>query len=305
MLAPDTKTPPTSGCPSTNCTAITPKFSGSSYVTLHDGTDNNGDGTIDEFAEGAFNTVSLDASLRSVTLNAQDTAGITTSDCLGVLEYRFCEDFNSSNGCDTGEVFRDWSENPTATANPAYTGKILMNVRCNAPQPNACTGSAQASLQVNIPVSPTNGYLGIPMSATFAGARNSGAMTCAGTAGVNRGDCFEWLPSAGQSKYDLASRLVPVTNLSNAWTGAGGLFATMTCRGTARSCTDSNGNGKCEFNTAGLSGPTTTQLSVWLVREDTGSWNEIGSVTRAGVPYSRDTNMRTAGAPVCAPYPAP
>ena len=181
-----------------------------------------------------------------------------------------------------------------------------MNVRCNAAPPNSCSGAAQASLAITIPGVPaSSGYLGIPMAATFGGLGTDSPQTCAGTGGVRRSNCFEWLPTTPTSKYDLAQRTVSVTTGSNTWTGAGGLFDTASCAGTALACTDSDADGKCEFNTTAVGAPTAVLLQIWLVREDQGSWNEIGSSTLAGAPYSRDTDMRTAVNPVCAPYPAP
>ena len=240
------------------------------------------------------------------------------------MQYRFCEDFNANGTCDAGEIFRDWTESPNAVANPASPERLLMNARCSAAAPNGCTGAAQAFLDVVLPGFPAAAYLGTPAATSFSGNRfevvggvpnPNATQTCAGAGGVLKRDCFEWLPVTPSSRYDVADRLVPAATAGNTWTGAGGLFDTMSCAAASIACADSDGDGKCEFDTTGAGASQAGLLSIWLVREDTGSWNEVGSCTRVldgpppypppCHPYSRDTDMRTPVGPVCAPYPAP
>lgn len=162
-LKADTDTPPTSSCPSVLCgnpDALVPRFTGSTYLTLHDGTDNDGNGVTDEPDEGASVTVQSDAPLRNIDLNGQDTPNSATSGtCInGVLQYRYWAD-RDGNGTfkpDNSELIRDFLENPRATANSLCTEHIKMDVRCSS-APAACApGPADLLVVVSGKIGPMN-----------------------------------------------------------------------------------------------------------------------------------------------------
>ena len=101
--------------------------------------------------------VTSDGPLRNITLNASDNGTNCATDaricgtagtCLnGVLQFRYWADLNNNTLLDSGELVRDWSENPTATAALTATAKIKLDVRCSS-VPAAC--SSQDS--INVPV---------------------------------------------------------------------------------------------------------------------------------------------------------
>ena len=176
------------------------KVSGSTYLTQHDNIDNDLNGTVDEEDDAAYNTVSSDAPLRSVLLNALDFQPSTGVCINGVLQYRFWEDLNGDGTFQTNELLRDFSENPTTTANPVGSEKIYMDERCSS-APVTC--SSRASLQVNVAaqVGPSS------TSLTIAANKNT----------------IQWGAPVGAVSYDLAvgHNLGPGT-LTSANLGASG-----------------------------------------------------------------------------------
>jgi hypothetical protein len=269
-LKADTDAPPASSCPNpSTCLPITARLSGSTFPTRTDNVDNDGDATTDESDEGGFTTVLSDAPLRNVLLNGQDLANpTTTAGCLnGVLQYRFSIDGNVDGITDPGEIFRDWTEDPHATANPAQSSTVAMDVRCSALQ--SCVGRTTLNVVIN-----DTPYL------TFVDKDN-----------------IKWSATTGASTYDVATQQGPggtglpgdTTGTSAAtWLGGGGYFDTMTCNinsqaGTTRSI-------------AAQGAPLAGRFDLWLVRKHGGSWEEVGSTPFGTV--TRDTVMADT-TPVC------
>lgn len=280
-LAADADTPPPSGCPATNCAAIAPRFSGSTFVTRTNGLDDDADGSTDETEEGAFVSVSSDAPLRPIELNAQDRADPTISDCInGVLQYRYWVDANSDGTTQPSEILRDFLEDPRATAASSCEETIRMTARCSAPAPNGCTVGSTATLDVHV------------------GGRAGGIDTLSFDPNKNR---LEWLPLNPTSQYDVATKQGVAASAvpAAAWLGVGGYFDTFACRQNAMACVDSDGDGRCEYDTASDGAPSVGTLDLWLVRQNEGSWGELGSTGLTGPTVTRDTRMIDDGTPIC------
>jgi len=272
-LKADSDAPPASSCPNPGtCLPITARVSGSTFPTRTDHADNDADGTTDESDEGAFTAVPSDAPLRNVLLNGQDPANpTTTAGCLtGVLQYRFSIDGNGNGATDAGEVFRDWTEDPHATANPAESSAVAMDVRCSTLQ--TCVGRATLNVVINdVP------YL------TFIDNNN-----------------IKWSATTGASTYDVATQQgtaspagtgIPVdtTGTSAAtWLGPGGYFDGMTC--------NINSQAGTTRDISAQGSPGAGRFDLWLVRKHGGSWEEIGS-TALGT-TTRDSVMVDT-TPVC------
>ena len=265
-LKADTDAPPASSCPNPNtCLPITARVSGSTYPTRTDNVDNDADSTTDESDEGGFTTVLSDAPLRNVLLNGQDLANpTTTTGCLnGVLQYRFSIDGDQDGTTDSGEIFRDWTEDPRATANPAQSSIVAMDVRCSTLQ----SGVGRATLNVVITDVP---YL------TFQDVNT-----------------LKWTATTGASTYDVATRQdLPGSQAgvdANTWLNpTTGRFNSMTCNidnqaGTTRSI-------------AAQGSPAAGFFDIWLVRKNAASWEEVGSTPFGTV--TRDTVMIDT-TPVC------
>jgi hypothetical protein len=184
-----------------------------------------------------------------------------------VLQYRFSIDGNGNNTTDAGEVFRDWTEDPHATANPAQSQAIAMDVRCSTLQ--SCVGRATLGVVIN-----DTPYL------TFTDANN-----------------IKWSATIGASTYDVATQQGPggtglpgVTTGTSAatWLGGGGYFDGMTCNSNAQAGTTRN--------ISAQGNPGAGRFDLWVVRKHGGSWEEIGSVPFGTV--TRDTVMADTS-PVC------
>jgi hypothetical protein len=80
---------------------------------------------------------------------------------------------------DPGEVFRDWTEDPHATANPAQSSVVAMDVRCSTLQ--SCVGRATLNVVIN-----DTPYL------TFIDKDN-----------------IKWTATTGASTYDVATQQGP------------------------------------------------------------------------------------------------
>src|SRR4029450_5473232 len=94
--------------------------------------------------------------------------------CLtGVLQYRFSIDGNQDGITDPGEIFRDWTEDPHATANPSQSGIVAMDVRCSTLQ--SCVGRATLLVVIN-----DTPYLTFLDKNTLKWAGRGGAPTDAG-----------------------------------------------------------------------------------------------------------------------------
>jgi hypothetical protein len=281
-LKADTDAPPASSCPDPNtCQPITGHVSGSTFPTRTDLVDNDADGTVDESAEGAFTTVPSDAPLRNVLLNAQDSANpTTTAGCLGgVLQYRYSIDADLDGTASPSEVFRDWTEDPHANANPAVTSRVLMEVRCST----LTTCQGRASLMVVINDTPTL-FFDKAAAAPFQTEENK--------------NLLEWTPTTGASTYDVSTKqAVPAATVAaSGWLGAGGYFDSMACRSNSQACGDTDGDTLCQFGIAADGDPAAGTLDLWLVRKHGGSWEEPGSSALATT--TRDSVMVDT-TPVC------
>jgi hypothetical protein len=117
---------------------------------------------------------------------------------------------------------------------------------------------------------------------------------------VSPKNCFEWSPVNQTSQYDVATKqAIPDATVSGpSWLGPGGYFDTFACAQSMQACTDSDGDGLCEFDTTPEGNPAPGTLDLWLVRQDVGSWQELGSTNLSGS-ITRDTRMISDGGPVC------
>src|SRR5262249_60460821 len=97
----------------------------------------------------------------------------------GALQSRVRTDGNLDGTRDDSEIFRDWTEDPHATANPAESSTVVMDVRCSSLQ--SCVGRAT----LNVVISDTP-YL------TFSDANN-----------------IKWTATTGASTYDVATQQGP------------------------------------------------------------------------------------------------
>lgn len=279
-LKADTDAPPTSSCPNPNtCLPINAHLSGSTFPTRTDGIDNDGDTVVDESDEGAFTTVLSDAPLRNVLLNGQDLANATTTaGCLnGVLQYRFSIDGDFDGTTSPSEIFRDWTEDPHATANPAESSTVVMDVRCSSLQ--SCVG--RTTLNIVISDTPYLTFIdknNIKWSAT-TGASTYDIATYQGTGGT------VGIP-ADTTGSSAATWLAPNSGyFDNMATGPQGV-AFCSQAGTTR-------------NISAQGSPSVGHFDIWLVRKHGGSWEEVGSVDFGGV--TRDTVMSDASGlpPIC------
>lgn len=278
-LVADADPPPASSCPAANCSTITAHFSGSTYVTRTNGVDDDGDGTIDESGEGKFTSVTSDAPLRPIDLDAQDSANPTVSDCIdGVLQYRYWVDTNADGTAQPSEILRDFSDDPKATASSACEETIRLSVRCSAPAPNNCT-TVEATLAVQV-----GGRAGGVDDLVFGADKNH----------------IEWGALNQTSLYDVATKQgIPGSTVSAAsWLGAAGYFDTFSCRGNGVAC-NAGVSGRCTYGTASDGAPAVGTLDLWLVRQNMGSWQEVGATGLTGPVVTRDTRMVDDGTPVC------
>jgi hypothetical protein len=101
------------------------------------------------------------------------------------------------------------------------------------------------------------------------------------------------------TKQNISTNTVPAGN----WLNPGGYFDTMDCggasatTGNAQTCTDSDGDNLCQFDITNDGTPAADTMDIWIVRETTGSWNEIGGVSLGAT--TRDTRISDDGTNPC------
>ena len=206
--------------------------------------------------------VTSDGPLRNVTLNAQDNGTNCATDsricatagtCLnGVLQYRYWADLNNNNVLDSGELVRDWSENPTATAALTATAKIKLDVRCSS-VPAAC--SSQDS--INVPVS---GIVG-PSGTSLVGSDKS---------------TLTWQPETWATGYDVA-----YFRYNGGGATFGGNFASFT-QPQGGACPNGCNIATTTYNIGCKGNPAAGVVDFWVTRARgqagaKATWNEGGN----------------------------